>query len=146
MDQSSQHRDGPFQIRFGSAIPFLVDCIANTQDIVYRSTFECRAPSEFEEVAVVAEALFAVALGDVQWNRLGRPEPLVTRRSIDSRQSFGDLVREGNLFDQQAIDILSIVVESWLVHRSPFEYEYEYEYRCTEYEYDCPDDKGNWLN
>ena len=66
LDQSSQHRDDPFQIRFASVIPFLVDCIANTQDIVYRSTFECRAPSDFEEAILVAEALFAVALGDVQ--------------------------------------------------------------------------------
>ena len=69
---------------------------------------------------------------------------MVTRRSIDARQSLGDLVREGNLFDRQAIDITSFVVESWLVHRSPFEYEYEYEYRCTEYEYDCPDDRFDW--
>ena len=76
---------------------------------------------------------------DVQGNRLGRPKPLVTRRSIDSRQSFGDLVREGNLFDRQAIDIKSFVVESRLGNRSPFEYEYEY--RCTEYEYDCPGER-----
>ena len=30
------------------------------------------------------------------------------------------------------------MIESWFRHHDPFEYEYEY--RCTEYEYDCPDE------
>ena len=28
------------------------------------------------------------------------------------------------------------LIESWFRHHDPF----EYEYRCTEYEYDCPDE------
>jgi len=36
-------------------------------------------------------------------------------------------------------DHLHEVVESRLGHRGPFEYEYEY--RCTEYEYDVPDER-----
>jgi hypothetical protein len=31
------------------------------------------------------------------------------------------------------------VIEGRFCHHDPFEYEYEY--RCTEYEYDCPDER-----
>ncbi len=29
------------------------------------------------------------------------------------------------------------MIESWFRHHDPF----EYEYRCTEYEYDCPEER-----
>ena len=32
------------------------------------------------------------------------------------------------------------MIERRFCHHDPVEYEYEYEYRCTEYEYDCPDE------
>jgi len=33
------------------------------------------------------------------------------------------------------------MIERRFCHHDPVEYEYEYEYRCTEYEYDCPDER-----
>ena len=35
------------------------------------------------------------------------------------------------------------MIERRFCHHDPveYEYEYEYEYRCTEYEYDCPDEQ-----
>jgi hypothetical protein len=38
------------------------------------------------------------------------------------------------------MNIEPFAVENRMLHRDPFEYEYEYEYRCTEYEYDLPDE------
>jgi hypothetical protein len=32
------------------------------------------------------------------------------------------------------------MIERRFCHHDSVEYEYEYEYRCTEYEYDCPDE------
>lgn len=104
-----------------------------------RSTFECRAASDLEESILVLEALFTVALGDVQRNRLGPSQPLVTGRSIHSGQSGGDVVRKRNLLNRKTINVQTFVVESRLGHRGPFEYEYEYS--CTEYEYDLPDER-----
>ena len=48
--------------------------------------------------------------------------------------------------NRKAINIESFVVESQFCHHAPFEYEYEY--RCTEYEYDLPDERPGsrgWL-
>jgi hypothetical protein len=88
----------------------------------------------------ILEALLAIAFGDVPWNRLGSPQPLVSGWSIDSGQPFGDAIRKRHVFDRETIHVESFVVESGFGHRDPFEYEYEY--RGTEYEYEyCPDER-----
>lgn len=38
--------------------------------------------------------------------------------------------------DRQSIDVQSFMIESRFYHHDPF----EYEYRCTENEYDCPNE------
>ncbi|MBN1854040.1 MAG: hypothetical protein JW829_15020, partial [Pirellulales bacterium] len=43
-----------------------------------------------------------------------------------------------HIIDRESIHVEPLMIESWYCHHDPFEYEYEY--RCTEYEYDCPDE------
>jgi hypothetical protein len=41
---------------------------------------------------------------------------------------------------KESINVESFMIERRFCHHDSVEYEYEYEYRCTEYEYDCPDE------
>ena len=56
----------------------------------------------------------------------------------DATEGSGDLVRERNLVDRETIDIEWFIIECRFCHHAPF----EYEYRCTEYEYDHPDERS----
>ena len=56
---------------------------------------------------------------------------------MNAGQTFGEPIREGDVFNREPVHIQPFVIESWSVHHDPFEYEYEYEYRAApEYEYD----------
>ena len=58
----------------------------------------------------------------------------------DATEGSDDLVRQRNVVDRGTINVQSFMVESRFCHHASFEYEYEY--RCTEYEYDCPDEQA----
>ena len=72
---------------------------------------------------------------------MGSAKPLVASGSIDTGKRLGDTIRERNVINRETIKVKSFMVEGWLCHHASFEYEYEYEYRCTEYEYDCPEER-----
>jgi hypothetical protein len=88
------------------------------------------------ESSITSQTLFAIALSDVQWDRLRSAKPLVTSLSINAAQRLGDAIRERDVINGETVNVESFVVENRWRHRGPFEYEYEY--RCTEYEYDSP--------
>lgn len=52
------------------------------------STFKSRTESDFKESILVFETLLAIALGNVQWNRLRRTQPLVSSLSIRTAEDF----------------------------------------------------------
>jgi hypothetical protein len=105
---------------------------------VNRSAFQSRTTSDLEKSILVFQALLPITLGNVECNRLGRSQPLITSMTFRTIEQFCDSIRSGDVFDRKSIDIESLVVKDWIGHLRPFEYEYrftEYEYRFTEYEY-----------
>ena len=57
--------------------------------VLNRGTFERRTTSDVEKSVAVLEAPFAVALGDVQWDRPGDTKPLVTGVAVDAIEQVG---------------------------------------------------------
>ncbi len=132
LDQSREHRHNTFEIGFATTVRFYINCIANDKHIMDRSAFQCRSSRYFKEAILVLQALLTVAFRNLQWNRLGCPQPLIASRSIHTGKSFCNAVRKCHVVNRETIYVESFMIENWLVHQSPF----EYEYRFTEYEYD----------
>jgi Putative transposase len=134
LDQPSQHRHDPFQIGFANPIQFGIYRLERNEHIVNCSAFQSRTTSDLEKSILVFQALLPITLGNVEWNRLGRSQPLITSVAFRTIERFRDSVRRSDIFDRKSIDVKSFVVKDRLCHLRPFEYEYEY--RFTEYEYE----------
>lgn len=96
--------------------------------------FQGRTASDLEKSILVFQVLLPITLGNVEWNRLVRSQPLITGMTFRTIEQFSDAIRNGDLFDRKSIDIESLVIKNWIGHLRPFEYEYEYGF--TEYEYE----------
>ena len=67
-----EHRYDPVEQGLGFLILFRRDGPANLQNILHRAAFQRRTPRNLEVPPPVAVGPFSVALGNVQWYRLGR--------------------------------------------------------------------------
>jgi hypothetical protein len=62
-------------------------------------------------------------------NRIANPQNIMNCGTFKGRPSCNF---------KESINFESFMIERRFCHHDPVEYEYEY--RCTEYEYDCPDE------
>ncbi len=77
-----------------------------------------------------------MAFGNGRRNQLGRTQPLIASRPIDTKKKFGDVLQERNVFSREPTNVQSLMSKDRFCHHGPF----EYEYRCTKYGYDYPDE------
>ena len=99
-------------------MPKIVKSTGCGQHILDRGTFERRTASDVEKSVAVLKGPFAVALGDVQRDRLGGTEPLVTGVAMDAGKRFGVGELGRNIVDGETVNIESVVVEDGLGHGS----------------------------
>ena len=71
-------------------VEFISQTFDGRENVLDRGTFECRPTSDVKKPTAIFEASFAVALGNVQRNRLSGTKPLVTRVTMSTVQILGD--------------------------------------------------------
>ena len=78
------------QRSFQSVVKFIAQSVGSPKNILNRGTFQCRTSRNIEKPASILEASFAVALGNVQWNRLRRAKPLIAGVTVRTGKFLGD--------------------------------------------------------
>ena len=96
----SQHCDDPLQNRFHRRIILNRDAFSCHQHVLNGGTFQRGTTSNVEKSSTILEAAFTVALGDVEWDRLGSPEPLIASMSMKPFEWLCRHERPSNVVDR----------------------------------------------
>jgi len=99
-------------------MPIVGESTSRGKYVLDRSTFERRATCDVEEPVPIFEAAFAIALGDVQRNRLGGTKPLISGVAADAVERLGVAEGRGDVVDGEPVNVEAIVVKDGFSHGS----------------------------
>ena len=116
----SQHRNDSLELPFHGQAQCCIQSARCNKSILDGGTFKCRSTSNVKETSSVLGTTFAVTFRNIQRDRLGGSQPLITSMAMEPRQRFGDRERIGCVFERQAVNIESIMVKDGLGHRRCF--------------------------